>query len=131
VAEPYTISQEFGPTIVAEEPPAYGYAHFHMGVDYAVLLGTPIYAGASGIVRTVGYEPGGYGHYVTVEYDRGLLALHGHLERIEVVQGQRVTQASRLGLSGSSGNSTGPHLHWGLTLASWPIPPWLLVEDRA
>ena len=131
VKAPYQVSQEFGPTDVAQEPSAYGYPHFHMGVDYAVPSGTPVYAGAGGLVVERGFDAAGYGNYVIVEYDRGLQALHGHLERVDVAKGYRVTGISQLGLSGSTGNSTGPHLHWGLSLRTWPIPPWLLVLDRS
>ena len=83
----------------------------HNGIDIAIPTGTPVKAVSSGIVVYSGTRSG-YGNTVVVEHDNGIITLYGHNSRILVRQGQAVTENSVLALSGSTGRSTGPHLHF-------------------
>jgi murein DD-endopeptidase MepM/ murein hydrolase activator NlpD len=73
--------------------------------------GTSIYAALAGKVTTVGFSPV-YGNYVIVTHHSGYQTLYGHMSAVLVIRGQHVTTASRLGRVGSTGMSTGPHLHF-------------------
>lgn len=83
----------------------------HNGVDIAIPTGTPVNAVASGVVVYSGSRSG-YGNTVVVEHDNGILTLYAHNSRIMVAEGQQVSADSILALSGSTGRSTGPHLHF-------------------
>ncbi|MFZ4855726.1 MAG: M23 family metallopeptidase [Desulfuromonadaceae bacterium] len=83
----------------------------HNGVDIAIPTGTPVNAVASGVVVYSGSRSG-YGNTVVVEHDNGILTLYAHNSRIMAVEGQQVSAESTLALSGSTGRSTGPHLHF-------------------
>lgn len=83
----------------------------HNGIDIAIPSGTPVKPVAPGVVVYSGSRSG-YGNTVVVEHDNGVITLYAHNSRILVVQGQQVTPDSTLALSGSTGRSTGPHLHF-------------------
>lgn len=83
----------------------------HNGIDIAVPAGTPVNAVAPGVVVYSGNRSG-YGNTVVVEHDNGVITLYAHNSRIMVIEGQEVTSESILALSGSTGRSTGPHLHF-------------------
>lgn len=87
----------------------------HNGLDYAAPQGTPVLAAHVGAVQ-IGNDPGGYGNYVKVIGAR-MTTIYAHLSQITVTAGQRVQPGDQLGLVGSTGNSTGPHLHFGLKIA--------------
>ncbi len=117
------ISQPFGPSTFAFEP-AYGaYPHFHTGIDLVEPFGSPIYAADDGVVALVGISSTGYGNYVVIAHSGGLDTLYGHLSTPLVKVGQSVTQGQPVGLEGSSGNSTGPHLHFELRINQRPVDP--------
>jgi len=117
------ISQPFGPSTFWFEP-AYGhYAHFHTGIDLVEPFGSPVYAADDGIVALVGSSSSGYGNYVVVAHSGGFDTLYGHLSTTLVKSGQRVTQGTAVGLEGSTGNSTGPHLHFELRVGQKPVDP--------
>ena len=118
-----TISQPFGPSTFWFEP-AYGaYPHFHTGIDLVEPFGSPIFAADDGIVALVGSSSTGYGTYVVIAHAGGLDTLYGHLSTALVKVGQTVTQGTPVGLEGSSGNSTGPHLHFELRINQKPVNP--------
>ena len=117
------ISQRFGPSTYWFEPPYNGYAHFHTGIDLVEKLGSPVYAADDGIVALVGSSGSGYGTYVVIAHSGGLDTLYGHLSAALVKVGQRVTQGQPVGLEGSTGNSTGPHLHFELRINQKPVDP--------
>ena len=117
------ISQRFGPSTFWFEPPYNGYAHFHTGIDLVEKLGSPVYAADDGIVALVGSSGSGYGTYVVIAHSGGLDTLYGHLSAALVKVGQRVTQGQPVGLEGSTGNSTGPHLHFELRINQKPVDP--------
>jgi murein DD-endopeptidase MepM/ murein hydrolase activator NlpD len=117
------ISQPFGPSKLVLEPPYAGYAHFHTGIDLVEPFGSPVYAADDGVVALVGSSSSGYGRYVVIAHSGGLDTLYGHLSTALVKVGQRVIQGQTIGLEGSTGNSTGPHLHFELRIKQQPIDP--------
>jgi murein DD-endopeptidase MepM/ murein hydrolase activator NlpD len=117
------ISQPFGPSRLVLEPPYGGYPHFHTGIDLVEPFGSPIYAADDGVVALVGTSSSGYGRYVVIAHSGGLDTLYGHLSTSLVKVGQLVSQGQTIGLEGSTGNSTGPHLHFELRIRQQPIDP--------
>ena len=117
------ISQPFGPSTLVLEPPYAGYAHFHTGIDLVEPFGSPVYAADDGVVALVGSSSQGYGRYVVIAHSGGLDTLYGHLSTAVVKVGQVVVQGQTIGLEGSTGNSTGPHLHFELRIKQQPIDP--------
>jgi len=117
------ISQPFGPSTYWFEPPYGRYPHFHTGIDMVEPFGSPVFAADDGVVALVGSSSSGYGNYVVIAHAGGFDTLYGHLSSILVKAGQRVTQGTPVGLEGSTGNSTGPHLHFELRIAQKPVDP--------
>lgn len=117
------ISQPFGPTTFWFEPPYAGYPHFHTGIDLVEPFGSPVYAADDGVVALVGSSTSGYGNYVVLAHAGGLDTLYGHLSTALVKPGQIVSQGTAVGLEGSTGNSTGPHLHFELRINQKPVDP--------
>lgn len=91
--------------------PITGNNSFHNGVDLANVTGTPIYAAKSGTVTAAGYN-GVYGYYVTINHGDGFSTLYGHMTNYVVSEGQSVSGGQLIGYMGSTGWSTGPHLHF-------------------
>ena len=86
----------------------------HKGIDIAGPIGTPIMASAPGEVVSAGWNSGGYGNLVKVKHSDGSLTLYAHNSRILVRKGQKVEQGQQIAEMGSTGYSTGPHLHFEL-----------------
>jgi murein DD-endopeptidase MepM/ murein hydrolase activator NlpD len=100
-------------TTYFKEPGALWRLGFHPGVDFGDAMGTPIVAAASGTVVEAGWDAkGGYGQYVTIDHGDGVLTLYAHMSLILASPGERVAPGSMIGEVGSTGFSTGPHLHW-------------------
>jgi murein DD-endopeptidase MepM/ murein hydrolase activator NlpD len=95
----------------------------HNGVDFGVPIGTPVKSPVSGSVKGSGYTRGSQGNYVTVIGDNGEVHKFFHLSKVMVRAGSRVTQGQVVGLSGNSGTSTGPHLHWEKHVSGYPTNP--------
>jgi murein DD-endopeptidase MepM/ murein hydrolase activator NlpD len=119
--------------------PFRGTAAMHAGVDIPGPVGTPIYATADGIVDHAARQ-GGYGNMVEINHGKGIATRYGHLSKILVADGARVTRGQLIALMGSTGRSTGPHLHYEVRIdghAVNPIPflttaDYLLAsQDRA
>jgi murein DD-endopeptidase MepM/ murein hydrolase activator NlpD len=91
--------------------PILGYARFHKGVDLAAAAGTPIVAAADGRVMSAGWR-GGYGQLVQVAHGEGLTTMYGHMSRMAAYAGEFVRKGQVIGYVGSTGLSTGPHLHF-------------------
>lgn len=91
--------------------PILGYTKMHRGVDFAAPTGTPIYAAGDGTVEAAGRN-GGYGNYIRIRHNGTYKTAYAHLSRIKVKKGARVRQGQVIGLVGSTGRSTGPHLHY-------------------
>ncbi len=94
--------------------------HWHNAVDVANSCGTPIYAAASGRVQRTGYH-GIAGYYVRILHPNGVVTFYGHLSRIMVSPGQQVAQGATIGLMGTTGYSTGCHLHFEVRGAANPL----------
>ena len=118
-----SISQPFGPSHLGLEPPYGGFAHFHTGIDLVEPFGSPVYAADDGVVALVGSSTSGYGKYVVIAHSGGLDTLYGHLSTALVSVGQIVSQGQPVGLEGSTGNSTGAHLHFELRINQQPVDP--------
>ncbi|BBH66107.1 hypothetical protein ACTI_27920 [Actinoplanes sp. OR16] len=97
------------------------WGRLHAGVDLAAAHGTPIVAAGAGVVVTAGPE-GGYGNAVLIQHDNGYLTHYGHMSAILVAAGQRVAAGERIGLEGSTGHSTGPHLHFEVHQSHYKNP---------
>ena len=117
------ISQPFGPSTYWFEPPYGSYPHFHTGIDLVEPFGSPVQAADDGVVALVGSSSSGYGNYVVIAHSGGLNTLYGHLSTALVSVGQQVTQGTVVGLEGSTGNSTGAHLHFELRINQNPVNP--------
>lgn len=104
------------------EHPLLGVERPHLGVDLAAPRGTPVYATADGVVGAAGIH-GGYGLSISIEHAGGMETRFGHLSRLNVVAGQRVRKGELIGLVGSTGLSTGPHLHYETRLNGRPVNP--------
>jgi len=117
------ISQPFGPSTYWFEPPYGSYPHFHTGIDLVDSFGSPVLAADDGVVALVGSSSSGYGNYVVIAHSGGLNTLYGHLSTSLVKVGQSVTQGTPVGLEGSTGNSTGAHLHFELRINQSPVNP--------
>lgn len=99
----------------------------HLGVDYAAAVGTPVMASGDGVVTLAGWQ-GGYGKTVRLRHPNGYETLYGHLSRIDVRRGQRVSQGMTLGAVGSTGLSTGPHLDYRMIRGGVFVDP-LKIES--
>lgn len=100
--------------------------YYHKGVDYAGGYGSPIVAPAAGKVRLVGREDAGFhvhGNVVGIDHGQGVLSIFMHLQDIEVAEGTMIKAGQRIGTIGSTGASTGPHLHWGLYVNQVAVDP--------
>ena len=116
------IIQKFGPTSFYLEPAYDGYLHFHQGIDLLAFYGTPIEAAAGGMVTAAGPD-GDFGIRVQVTDSYGLVEIYAHMEEVSVAVGQSVRQGDKLGLVGSTGLSTGSHLHLQLEIGGLPYDP--------
>ena len=95
---------------------------FHSGQDIDAAMGDPVVAGASGKVTFVGWQ-NGYGQLVVVDHGGGLTTRYGHLSHIDIAQGQTVERGQFIGRVGSTGRSTGPHLHYEIRINDEPVNP--------
>ncbi|WP_041437998.1 MULTISPECIES: M23 family metallopeptidase [Thermus] len=100
---------------------------FHDGLDLSAPYGAPVYATGSGVVARAGWM-GAYGLAVLLDHAEGYQSLYGHLSRILVRPGQRVEKGQVLGYVGSTGRSTGPHLHYGVYRYGSPRDPRLYLD---
>lgn len=121
-----TVTQRFGCTSFSFEPrdPNCPSGHFHSGIDLAVPVGTPVRATGSGIAHIFSLQTG-YGLHVIVDHGQGLSSLYGHLSAVTVSEGDPVAAGVGIGLVGTTGNSTGPHLHFEIRRDNIPEDPSL------
>jgi murein DD-endopeptidase MepM/ murein hydrolase activator NlpD len=102
--------------------PILGYTRLHQGIDFAAPAGTPIRAAGDGQVQMAGLN-GNYGLYVRLRHNGSLTTAYAHMSRVAVRTGQRLQQGQVVGYVGSSGLSTGPHLHYELHVDNRPVNP--------
>ncbi|HPA25679.1 MAG TPA: M23 family metallopeptidase [bacterium] len=95
----------------------------HNGLDIAGPLGTPIYAAKPGKVITAGWNSGGYGNYIILQHTDGTKTLYGHMTKLYVKAGNQVEQGETIGAMGSTGRSTGPHLHFEIIINGKRVNP--------
>ncbi len=103
--------------------PVYKTIKFHAGLDFAAPQGTPIYATADGRVTTAGNNGNGFGNHVEINHGYGYETLYGHMFRVKVRSGQMVKRGEVIGWVGSTGKSTGPHLHYEVHKGGRPLDP--------
>jgi murein DD-endopeptidase MepM/ murein hydrolase activator NlpD len=119
--------------------PFRGRAAMHAGIDLAGAIGTPIYATADGVVGRSEWNSGGYGNLVEIDHGQGIQTRYGHLSQRVAQPGQRVHRGDLIGLMGSTGRSTGSHLHYEVRIdgrAVNPVPflqasPTFIAMQRA
>jgi murein DD-endopeptidase MepM/ murein hydrolase activator NlpD len=119
----YEINSAFGLRKLAIE----ARARAHKGVDIAAPKGTSVFTAAEGTVLRTGYDAGGYGNFIEVRHPNGLSTVYGHLSRIDVASGDSVAAEQRIGLVGSTGYSTGPHLHFEVRRNGGQVNPTRVV----
>ena len=117
------ITSEFGKRV----DPVNGKAAFHTGIDFRSKPGENIYATADGMVDKAFYN-GSYGNYVLIDHDNGYETAFCHLNKFLVRPGQKVHRGQLIGFVGNSGRSTGPHLHYEVTLDGEPIDPYMFMK---
>ena len=115
----YTLTSPFG----MRKHPVLGYNRMHNGIDMACPQGTPIYATRAGKVTTASYQAGGAGYYVSINHLDGFASIYMHMTHFVVSAGQTVSQGQLIGYVGSTGISTGPHLHFGISYAGSYVNP--------
>ena len=102
--------------------PKAGASTYHKGIDWATATGTPVYASSGGVVSKAGWGRG-YGYVVYIDHPDGRQTRYGHLSRVLVSAGQSVSQGQRIALSGNTGVSTGPHLHFEILVGGTQVNP--------
>ena len=118
VASYVYVSSRFGQRV----HPITGEIKNHTGIDIASNQGTTIYAADGGTITLAAWN-GGYGNCVMIDHGNGYVTLYGHMSSIAVSQGQTVSQGDTIGYVGSTGNSTGPHLHFEVLKNGTRIDP--------
>jgi murein DD-endopeptidase MepM/ murein hydrolase activator NlpD len=115
----YTLTSPFGMRI----HPISGKWKMHNGVDMSAAQGTPIYAAKSGKVTVTSFQAGGAGYYVSINHGDGFSSIYMHMTHYIVSPGQYVTAGQVIGYVGSTGGSTGPHLHFGISYNGTYVNP--------
>lgn len=103
-------------------------SRWHKGIDIKLDIGDPVYAAFDGVVRLQRYNGGGYGNYVVIRHENGLETLYGHLSEAIVIRNQIVQAGDIIGFGGSTGRSTGPHLHFETRLLGQAFDPERIID---
>ncbi len=112
---PHTISgNDFTPT--------------HLGIDITAFEGTPVLASGAGVVVFASWSQYGYGNVIQIDHGNGYATVYAHLSQFNVTRCEPVMQGQVIALSGSTGNSTGPHLHFEVRLNGVNLNPWFIVH---
>lgn len=99
-----------------EKHPVHGNPQWHHGQDFRTPVGTNVYATGAGTVIEAGWNSGGFGNYVVIDHGYGFRTTYGHLSAVKTVKGAMVKRGDLIGLSGNTGISSGPHLHYQIDL---------------
>jgi murein DD-endopeptidase MepM/ murein hydrolase activator NlpD len=121
--KPVRVNVEFTSGFGVRSDPFERGAAFHPGIDLAGQYGTPIYATADGTVLRAGWNSGGYGNLVEIDHGRGISTRYGHMSAILVQAGEHVTRGEQIGRMGSTGRSTGNHLHYEVRIDGRAVNP--------
>ena len=101
----------------------FGGTEFHQGIDIAADTGTPIVATADGVITAAGWTSSGYGNMVDIDHGGGIVTRYGHASAVAVTVGQQVRRGQVVAYVGSTGYSTGPHLHYEVRISGQPVNP--------
>ena len=126
-ANPLKSAYRFTSSFGYRRDPKTGGRRMHNGVDFAAGKGTDIFAPADGVVTYAGWQSG-YGNYIKIKHEFGLETRYGHLSRIRVKKGQRVSRGQQIGDMGNTGRSTGTHLHYEVRVNDKPVNPMNFIE---
>jgi murein DD-endopeptidase MepM/ murein hydrolase activator NlpD len=118
------VNSEFGTRV----SPWSGASEFHSGLDIAAERGTPVTAPAAGQIAFAGYHPE-YGLMIVIDHGREIRTVYAHLARLRVRQGQHVERGATIGLTGTTGRSSGPHLHYEILVSGEPVNPRAYLWD--
>jgi len=121
--KPVKMSVEFTSGFGVRSDPFHAGAAMHPGIDLAGSYGTPIYATADGTVLRAGWNSGGYGNLVEIDHGRGITTRYGHMSAILVRPGDHITRGQQVGRMGSTGRSTGNHLHYEVRIDGRAVNP--------
>jgi murein DD-endopeptidase MepM/ murein hydrolase activator NlpD len=123
----YTITSTFGFRI----HPIHKVLDMHTGLDMAYQAGTPIVSTAPGIVDKVDFDAGGYGWYIKISHTKGFSTLYAHMRSQPIVSpGDKVKKGQIIGYMGSTGSSTGTHVHYEVKLGNVLLDPWQFVSNN-
>ena len=120
----YSLSSPFG----YRSDPLEGFQKLHSGMDFACKPGNPVYATGDGTVETASNEFFGYGNCIVIDHGFGYKTRYAHLEAMEVYEGMPVRRGQRIGTTGNSGRTTGPHLHYEIIYQDQPINPYGFMD---
>jgi murein DD-endopeptidase MepM/ murein hydrolase activator NlpD len=121
--KPIKMNVEFTSGFGVRSDPFQHGAAMHPGIDLAGAYGTPIFATAEGTVLRAGWNAGGYGNMVEIDHGRGIITRYGHMSAVLVHAGEHVTRGEQVGRMGSTGRSTGNHLHYEVRIDGRPVNP--------
>ena len=107
--------------------PVNGQTAMHTGIDFRSARGTKVYATADGVVKESFYN-GGYGNFLLIQHGNGYATIFSHLQKCLVKEGDKVQRGQLIGLVGNTGRTTGPHLHYEITLDNKPINPYTFMQ---
>lgn len=120
----YTFTSAFG----VRSDPFRGSAAMHAGVDLSASYGTPIYATADGVVDRAEWF-GGYGNMVEIDHGKGIATRYGHMSRVAARPGEQVKRGDLIGYVGSTGRSTGNHLHYEVRIDGYAVNPMPFLQS--
>ena len=115
----YRMSSPFG----YRTDPFTGASRMHTGLDFAMKIGNPVYATGDGVVESVKFEFFGYGNSITIKHGFGYETIYAHLNSVKVIEGMKVKRGDCIGESGTSGRSSGPHLHYEVVYKGRKVNP--------
>jgi len=124
-ADNYFISSSYG----YRTDPFTDETRYHSGIDLAANRGTPVYATGGGKVIYAAYSYGGYGNLIKIDHGFGLVTVYAHLDKINVKKGDQIERGQHIGAVGSTGRSTGPHLHYEVQKDNKPVNPLKYMWD--
>jgi LysM repeat protein len=123
----YVGSTAFGWPVSNHFLSGFDFSSYHLGIDIAAAEGTPIHASDAGTVIYSGWNDSGYGYMVEIDHNNGYQTLYGHMSYLSVACGQQVGQGQTIGAAGSTGRSTGAHVHFEVRFNGGFVNPWQVL----